>query len=54
VPKRGRALNVNILNIAYRKGESITWKGGVHIERGRSVGSKEGSQPTATHTFWIV
>ena len=34
---------MNILTIAYSKGESITWKGGVHIEKGRSVGSKGGS-----------
>ena len=38
--KRGEHLILIVLTIAYSKRESITWKGGVHFERGRSVGSK--------------
>ena len=43
VPKRGRKLIVNIVNISQSKGESITMQGGVHIEGGITVGSKEES-----------
>ena len=43
VPKRGRKLIVNIVNIPQSKGEGIIEQRGAHVKRGSIVGSKEGS-----------